>query len=157
MMKAQADVTYFLGYAFGVGIAVLLLIYVFSQLFAGFEANPQVSSVPSAVKALQSAQSAQTVIGNALVVIYIFIALGSILLSFFVDSSPIFIILIIVALPGEMLMAFILHDAFFQIIQSSFLQSTAASFPELILFMQFLPMICLAMAIVIGIMTFTKR
>lgn len=157
MMKAQADIVYFMGTAFGAAIAIVLLIYVFGQLFGGLKANPQVAAVPQAVNALNSGAQAQTVMANALVIVYIFVMIGSILLSFFVDSSPIFLIVIFVALPAEMLLAFVLHDAFFQIMQSSFLSGTIVTFPILTTFFSFLPVIVLALCVITSIITFTKR
>lgn len=156
-MKAQADLVFFFAQAFAVSIAIVVLLYVFSVLFAGLKASPQVSGNPYAVNALTSGQTAQDNIASAIVIIMMLIPIASVILAFFVASVPIFSIIIFIALPVEMLFVFIEHDIFFQIVSNSFLASTAAAIPGLITFWSYSGIICLVLAVLISIASFAKR
>jgi hypothetical protein len=156
-MRLQADLVYFFAMAFAVSIAMVLLIYVFGQLFSGLKASPQVSGNPYAVNALNDGQAAQNNIASAIVVIMMLMPFASVILAFFVASVPIFSIIIFVALPVEMLFVFIEHDIFFSIVSNSFLAPTAAAIPGLITFWSYSGIICLILAVLISIASFAKR
>ena len=72
----------------------------------------------------------------------------------FADSSPVFIVPALIILPLEVLFSFILHDAFFQIIQNSTLSGVADGFPLILSFMQDLPIIAFGFAVILIVVTF---
>lgn len=154
--KAQVDLFFLLAELFAVAIAAGVLLYVLPQVFTGFKANPQIANVPTAVTGLNQGQKALNIIPNAIVVIFIMMALTSVILSAFVDTHPVFLLLIIIALPIEMFFSFILHDVFFQIVNSSFIGTGLASAPALLVLFQYLPVVTLFLAVIISIVTFIK-
>ena len=156
-MRAQADIFFWLVTIFAVSIAVVILVFIFGALFTQLKAQPQIANNTGAVTALNKGQQAINVIANALVIVYIVMALASVILSFFVDSSPVFLIVIFIVLPIEVLVAFIFHDIFFDIVNQTAFGATALGIPVLIVFMQWLPVICLGFAAINAIVTFAKR
>lgn len=154
--KGQVDIIFLMVEVFAVAIAIGVLLYAFGSLFAGFQANPQIASSALATNAFNQSQKGINVIANSIVVIFIFMALASVILAAFVDSHPIFVILIIIALPVELLISFVLHDAFFAIVDTSFLANTFASYPTILVLFEYLPVICLFLAGIIAIVTFMK-
>ena len=157
MMKAQADMIYWLAIVFAVSVAVVILLYIFTSIFTAFKLQPQIANNPAAVTALNKGQTAINVVANALVIVYVVMAIASCILSFFVDSSPIFLVVIFIVLPIEILIAFIFHDIFFSIMNQSVFAATANGIPVLIQFMQWLPVLCLGFSAISAIVTFAKR
>lgn len=157
IMKAQEDMIYWLAMVFAVSIAVIVLLYIFTSIFAAFKLQPAIANNPNAVIALNKGQQSIDVIANALVIVYIIMAVASCILSFFVDSSPIFLVVIFVVLPIELLIAFIFHDIFFDIVNQSIFGATATGIPILIQFFQWLPVLCLGFSSISAIVTFAKR
>lgn len=155
-LKAQVDIIFLMCIVFAVAIAIGVLLYAFGQLFAGFQANPQVKASPYAYNAFTQSQKGMNVIANSIVIIFIFMALASIILAAFVDSHPIFVILIIIAIPVELLVSFVLHDAFFAIVNTSFIGTTLANYPTILILFQYLPVISLILAGIVAVVTFMK-
>ena len=143
--------------AFAVSIAVVALLIILNPLFAAFKAQPQIASNPSAVAAINKGSTAINILANAMVIVFVIMALASCILSFFVESSPIFLIIIFIILPIEILLAFLFHDIFFAFITNSVVGSVANNIPALIQFFQWLPVICLAFSAINSIITFAKK
>ena len=144
---------------FAVCIAVGILLYAFLSpqgLFPSLQANKQIAASPLAYNAFTQSQGGINVIANSIVIIFIFMALASIILAAFVDAQPIFVILIIVAMPVEVLISVVLHDAFFAIVNTSFIGATLATYPTLLILFEFLPVIALILSGIIAAVTFMK-
>lgn len=150
------DIFFWIGQTIGAGIALIVLIAVFTVLFTGFKSNPQVSTNPYAVNALTQGQTAIGVFPNAAVIVFMVMAFAALMASFFADTVIVFAIVEFIILPIEMFVAFIAHDLFFQIIASPFLASTAAQFPVYITFFAYLAPIVLIFAVLNAIVLYAK-
>ena len=127
-----------------------------SQVFIGFKANPAIAANPSATNAITKGQTALNIIPNAIVIIFIMMCLTSVILSAFTDTHPVFLVLVIISMPVEIFFSFILHDVFFQIVQTSFIGTALVQFPSIIAIMQYLPVVTLIVSVLIAVVTFIK-
>ena len=155
-MKGQLDIIYLMAMMFAVVIAIAAGTYIFGKLYTSLDANSQFNTCAQCVYALSQGQSAQNNVANAIVILFLLAAFASVILAAFVDSHPIFLIVIIIVLPVEILISFIFHDAFFQIANQSFIGTQLANYPTISLLFQYLPVICMVLAIILAIVTFMK-
>ena len=155
-MKGTVDIIYLIAMLFAVVIMVASAIYITNQLFAGISAQPKFSTCTSCEHALTQGQAAQQIIPNAIVIVFLLMCFGSIILAAFLDSSPIFIVFEVLTVPIELLVAYVFHDAFFQITSSSFLGNVLATSPSVALLFEWLPIIVLVITAIGGVVTFIK-
>ena len=150
------DIIYLIAALFAVAIGLAAALYISNQLFSGLNSNSFISSCTSCGQALTKGAQAQNVIANAVVLIFLLMCFASVILSAFLDSSPIFLIFEIITIPIELLLSFVFHDAFFAIASQSFIGTTLASYPLIALLFEFLPAVVLVMAALIALVTFIR-
>ena len=153
-MKGQADMIYLLAMLF----IVIIALFAVDSIWNGFRTNPTsqqlFNATPQGRLAETNATTGINILNNAVILLYVIGAIASVIAAAFADSSPVFIVPALIILPLEVLFSFILHDAFFQIIQNSTLSGVADGFPLILSFMQDLPIIAFGFAVILIIVTF---
>ena len=156
-MKGQADIIYLLGSGFAVTIALVMLL-VFWHSFSTSAPWQTLVVAKSAVaaNATTSANTAIFNIGNALAIIWILSFIGSVVATFFIDSSPVFAVVGIILMPIEIFLSMLFHDYFFVLAQNSFLAPVIALIPFVSNFYTVLPVIAMVFIFVSVVFTFAK-
>jgi hypothetical protein len=155
-MKLQTDIFFLMAILFAVAIALGASLYLFNALFAGFNAQPAISSCATCVTALAKGTQSMSVFPNALVLIFVMMCVASVILSAFIDSSPVFLVFVVISIPIELLVSFVFHDAFFAIANGSFIGTALASYPMVAFLFQYMPVVVLIMSVIIAIVTFAR-
>ena len=155
-MKLQADMFLLMAYLLAAAVGIGAALYIFQQLFSGLDANSQFAACTNCVEALTKGAQAQNNVADALVVVFILAGFGSIILSAFIDSSPIFLIFVVITIPVELLVSFVFHDVWFAIADSSFIGAALTGVPGLATLFEFLPVIVLVLSVLVAIVTFTR-
>ena len=155
-MKLQADIFLLMAYFFAACIAVAASIYIFNQLFGGLTANSQFGACTNCVNALNKGTQAENVVADSLVLVFILGGFASVILSAFLNSSPVFAIFVVITIPVELLVSFVFHDAWFQIANGSFIGATLSSVPGIATAFEFFPVIILVLSVIVAIVTFTR-
>ncbi|MEM3416291.1 MAG: hypothetical protein QW719_03065 [Candidatus Micrarchaeaceae archaeon] len=157
-MKAQVDVIFGIVLFFAVVITFVIVYYVNGKLTAALKPvlNPTNSSNSTVAKVFSSSHSALTTYGDLLVFVYFAIGIAAIIAAFFVDTSPIFFILAIFVLAIQILIAAVVHNVFFDVVQQSSLISSVQSFPALIFIFEYFPEISFVIALLVVIALYAK-
>ena len=155
-MKGQADVAYLLAYGFCIAIALVVLIMFWQQFSTSPSWTNAIASNQLAQNGVASANTAIFNMGNALAIVWIISAIASVVATFFIDSSPVFAVLGIIAMPIELFLSLIFHDFFFTMANNSFLAPVIAQLPILSNFFSALPVITLVMVFASIIFTFAR-
>lgn len=148
-MKAQADMVYLVAVLF----VVVLAVFVVDKVWMGLEGSPQFTTLSNSTSVgshgVKSANTAIAIINNAIVLVFIGSAIGSILAAAFTETSIIFAVPALVILPIEILFSMIFHDAFFTIMDSSFLSGVITAYgTNIVTLFQYLPSVCLVLAVI---------
>ena len=154
--KGQVDIFYLMAILLAVTIALGACLYIFNALFSGLDTQPQIASCATCVAALAKGAQAQSIFPNALVFIFIMMCIASVILSAFLDSSPVFLIFVVISIPIELLVSFVFHDAWFQIVSGSFIGSALTAYPAIATLFMWLPVITLVMSVLVALVTFMR-
>ena len=155
-MKLQIDIVYLMVLFFAVSIGLGASIYIFTQLFSGLNSNPTFAACTTCTNALAKGAQAQSVIPNLLVLMFLMACVASVILSAFIDSSPVFLIFVVICLPVEILMSFVFHDAWFAIADGSFIGAALTAYPSIALMFEWMPIVALIMAVLIALVTYIR-
>lgn len=155
-MKGQADIFLLMAYFFGACIAVGAAIYITNQLFGGLNNNQQFAACTNCANALTKGQQAQNVVADSLVLVFILGGFGSVILSAFLNSSPIFLIFVVISIPVEFVVSFVFHDAWFQIASGSFIGAALVGVPSIAIAFEFFPVIIMVLSVIVAIVTFSR-
>lgn len=155
-MKLQLDIFLLMAYLFLAALGIGAALYISTQLFSGLNSNSQFSTCTTCTEALTKGAQAQNTVANALVLVFILTAFIDVILVAFLDSSPIFLIFVVITLPVELLMSFVFHDAWFTIADSSFIGTALTGIPSIALLFQFLPVIVLVLSAITAIVTYMR-
>ena len=95
--------------------------------------------------------------GNGLLFIYFAMATAIIIGAFLVAATPIFFVAGIFFVAIDILIAAIMHNVFFTVLQTSFLAPYLNQYPFLVLLVEGYPVITFVIAIVVLIFTFSPK
>lgn len=155
-MKGQVDIIYLIVSLF----AVVIVLFVVDIVWTGLTSNASFTGLTNqTVVGQQAVKNVNTSIGilnNAVVFLFIASMVASIILAAFVNTSIIFAIPAIIALPLDILFAFVFHDTFFQVIATSSFGAVANTYPYIVTLFTYLPVVTLGFAVVLIAVLFTK-
>lgn len=151
-MRAQANVITAMVIIFVFIIAIGTIWWVWGQFLAQPQYQQAFNSTPTQHQINNGVTNGLTIFNNAAVIMMIVFAIVSLLLAAAATSSPAFLIISIILLLPEVLLSFVLHDAFFSIVQGSFLYSAVGT--SSLVVMQFFTAIVLGLWAVILIATY---
>ena len=158
-MRLQVDNLFGMTIFFAIALVMFLLTYVFvnSILQAPSFQKSVAMNNPTSNAIVTHGIQTFTSINTILAFLYIFIGIASVIAAAFTDTSPVFAVVAIVLLPIEIYVAFVYHDAFFNIIQnSSVFGGIANQYPAILTIFQYYPLITLIISILLIIVTFGK-
>ncbi len=155
-MKGQVDIISLIAILFIVAIAFFATV----QIWNGLNSSPTFTHLTNSTSqgrlAVKNVNTSLGIFANAIVLAFIVGALASIIAAGLTSSSPVFAALTFIILPVEVLFAFIFHDAFFSIMQSSFFAGLVTSYPIVFTLFQYLPITAFILSLVLIIVTFSK-
>lgn len=156
--KGQVDVVYLIAYGFCVAIAIVFIATFWQQFSTSSAWQTQVvAKSATAAIATTNATTAIFTIGDFFAAVWILSAIASVIATFFIETSPVFALLGIIAMPIEIFFSLLFHDFFFIMAQNSFLAPTIAQLPFLVNFFTGLPSIAIILIFVSIILTFSGR
>ena len=150
------DFIYLLCFFFAVAIVVGIVIVIWSSLTSSTPFENLMQATHTGQVAQKSATTSINILANAVVFIFIFACVASIIAATFADSAPVFAVLGIIVMPVELIFAFIFHDAFLGIISQSAFGPIVTTAPSLVYAFQYLPLISLIVSVMMIIVTFIK-
>jgi hypothetical protein len=158
-VKAQIDILFLVV----VSVAVVIALFILYAIFQG-GLKPQLQSV------LGTGQNANTVntilnsgsrsldtLNNGLMFIYFAMATAIIIGAFLVQATPIFFIAGIFFVAIDILIATIMRNVFFTVMQTSFLAPYLNQYPYLVILVEGYPIITFIIAIIVLIVTFSPK
>ena len=155
-MKAQVDIISLTALLFIVAIAF----FATAQIWSGLNSSPTfqhlTNSTPQGKLAVKNVNTSLGIFADAIVMAFIVGALASVIAAGLTSSSPVFAALTFIILPVEVLFAFVFHDAFFSIMQSSFFAGMVTAYPIVFTLFQYLPITAFILSLVLIIVTFIK-
>ena len=158
-VKGQVDIIFIMVTIFSITMAI----FVMDIVWNGLSTSPAWqtyfgSNVPNSQEAnvVTNTSSAISIINNAIVVLFIMMALVSIVAAAFTESSPLFALLGIIILPVELVFAFIFHDIYFEIIQNSFMGGIANAYPFVTTMFQYFPAAAFVLWFLLTLVIFLK-
>jgi hypothetical protein len=130
------------------------------EIWNGLRSSPTfttlTNSTPQGKLAVKNVNTSLGIFADGIVMAFIVGAIASIFAAAFTTSSPIFAVLTFIILPIEILFAFIFHDAFFAIMQTSFFAGLVTTYPLVFTLFQYLPITAFILSLILIIMTFAK-
>ena len=157
--KGEVDNIFILVSIFSIVAAVFVGDIIWTQLSGSaawqtyFGSNVQGSQEANVVT---NTTAAIGILNNAIVVIFIMMALVSIIAAAFTESSPLFALLGVIVLPLEIIFAFIFHDLYFEIIQNSYFAVPAATYPIVTTMFQYFPVFAFIFWFLLNVVIFLK-
>ena len=157
-MKLQADAMFMMVIFFAVVVIFIFVFYVYSQLAPALQKqfNPTDNQSNIQGKIASSTNSAFINLGNILAFVFFGIGIAAIISAFFVDTSPVFFIVSMFILGIQIMIAVLLHNVFFTIVQQAVLLPIIAQFPLLATVFEYYPMFTFVMALGIVIALYMK-
>ena len=127
-------------------------------VWTSLTSNASFESLMQATPTGQIAQAKTTtslhIFANALIFIFLFACVASMIAAAFANSSPAFAIVGMIAMPIEIIFAFIFHDTFLTLLSQSMFAPVVTFSPTLVTAFQFLPIISLIVSVVLVIVVF---
>ena len=155
-MKAQVDIISLIALLFIVAIAFFATVEIWGGLTSSPTFQHLTNSTPQGQLAVKNVNISFSIFADAIVMAFIVGAIASIIAAGLTSSSPVFAALTFIILPVEVLFAFIFHDAFFAIMQSSFFAGLITTYPLVFTLFQYLPITAFILSLVLIIVTFIK-
>ena len=155
-MKAQVDIISLTALLFIVAIAFFATVEIWGGLTSSPTFQHLTNSTPQGQLAVKNVNISFSIFADAIVMAFIVGAIASIIAAGLTSSSPVFAALTFIILPVEVLFAFIFHDAFFAIMQSSFFAGLITTYPLVFTLFQYLPITAFILSLVLIIVTFIK-
>jgi hypothetical protein len=155
-MKGQVDIIYLTAFFFVASIVIALTLVIWSDLTTSGPVEQLFNSTPTGHNAQVQATSSLHIFANAIVFIFIFAAIASMIAAAFANSAPAFAILGIIVLPIEIVFSFLFHDFFLTVISNSAFAGIISQIPSIIMGFTYLPVICLVISVIAIIVTFIK-
>ena len=155
-MRAQVDLVYLLVSLF----VVVIALFAADKIWTGLTSSAPFQNLTNATSqgqlAVKQTQTSINIRNDAVVFIYIFAAVASMVAGAFTDSAAVFAVVGVIVLPIELLFSFVFHDAFFEITSNSFLSGIVAAYPATMTLFQYLPLITFSLGLVMLIVVFVK-
>ena len=155
-MKAQVDIISLTALLFIVAIAFFATVEIWGGLTSSPIFQHLTNSTSQGKLAVKNVNTSLGIFANAIVLAFIVGAIASIIAAGLTSSSPVFAALTFIILPIEVLFAFIFHDAFLAIMQSSFFAGLITTYPLVFTLFQYLPITAFILSLVLIIVTFIK-
>ena len=155
-MKAQVDIISLIELLFIVAIAFFATVEIWGGLTSSPTFQHLTNSTPQGQLAVKNVNTSLGIFANAIVLAFVVGAIASIIAAGLTSSSPVFAAMTFIILPVEVLFAFIFHDAFFAIMQSSFFAGLITTYPLVFTLFQYLPITAFILSLVLIIVTFIK-
>ena len=155
-MKAQVDIISLIALLFIVAIAFFATVEIWGGLTSSPTFQHLTNSTPQGQLAVKNVNTSLGIFANAIVLAFVVGAIASIIAAGLTSSSPVFAAMTFIILPVEVLFAFIFHDAFFAIMQSSFFAGLITTYPLVFTLFQYLPITAFILSLVLIIVTFIK-
>ena len=155
-MKAQIDMVSLIAMLFIVAIAFFATVQIWNGLNTSPTFQHLTNSTPQGRVAVKNVNTSLGIFADAIVMAFIVGAIASVIAAGLTTASPIFAALSFIILPIEVLFAFIFHDAFFSIMQSSFFAGLVTTYPIVFTLFQYLPITAFILALLMIIVTFAK-
>jgi hypothetical protein len=158
-LRAEVDSIFIFVSIFSIVAAVFIGDIIWTQLsgsqawqtyFGSNIANSQEANV------VTNTTGAINILNNAIVIIFIMMALVSVIAAAFTESSPLFALLGVIVLPLEIIFAFIFHDLYFEIIQNSYFAPIAATYPIITTMFQYFPVAAFFLWFLLNLVIFLK-
>jgi len=158
-VRAQVDVLFLIVIFCAVAMAMLVIYAVYQggikpNLQAGLATGGNANTVNSI---LNSGSSSLDSLNNSLVFIYFAMATAIVIGAFLVEALPIFFVAGIFLVAIDLLIATVMHNVFFNVMQTSFMAPYLNQYPYLILLVQGYPLITFIIAIIVLIFTFSPK
>lgn len=155
-MKMQVDVLFMTVMFVAVTLAVILIFFMFQggikpALQSALPASDTTNTI------LNNGSSALSTFNDGLLIVYFAFGVSVILGAFLVAASPIFFVIGIFLLAIDVLVAVIMHNMFFTIVQQSSLAPYAVSFGLPMLVIEYFPMITFVIALVVLAVTYAPK
>lgn len=141
---------------FVVAIAFFATAQIWAQLNKTPTFNKLTNATPEGRLAVTNVNTSMGIFGNSIVLLFIIGAIASVIAAALTSSSPIFAMLTFIILPVEVLFAFVFHDAFFAIMQTSFFAGLVNSYPFVFTLFQYLPITAFILSLLMILITFAK-
>jgi len=152
-MKAQLDVIFATAIIFvilvGIGVAIMLNNNLTNAL------QPIYNSTQAGQIILSKQSQVNTIFANAIVILYFALCFAALISAFITESSPFFSILIFFLIPIQLLISFVFHDMFLQLVADSNFAFLANNFYIQSLFLN-LPLITLIISGIILVVVYAK-
>ena len=155
-MKAQVDIISLIALLFIVAIAFFATVEIWGGLTSSPTFQHLTNSTPQGQLAVKNVNTSLGIFANAIVLAFVVGAIASIIAAGLTSSSPVFAAMTFIILPVEVLFAFVFHDAFFAIMQSSFFAGLITTYPLVFTLFQYLPITAFILSLVLIIVTFIK-
>ena len=158
-MKAQVDILFMTVIFIAVAISVLFIYAIYQggirpQLQQALGVGGNANTVNTI---LQNGSNALDATNNSLLFIYFAMATAIIIGAFLVNATPIFFIAGIFFVAIDVLIAAIMHNVFFDVLQTSFLATYLNQYPYLIILVESYPLITFLIAIIVLVATFAPK
>lgn len=148
-MKGQANLILLMVSVFAVAVVVAITIVIWSNLTTSVPFESLMNATHTGKVAQASATTSLNILANAIVFIFLFSCVASIIAASLFNSSPVFAILGIILMPVELLFSFIFHDVFLSLISASAFGSVVTAAPSLVTLFQYLPLVTLVVSLII--------
>ena len=155
-MRGQVDFIYLLVFFFAVAIVLAIVIVIWSSLTSSVPFEALMQATPTGKIAQANATTSINILANALVFIFIFACIASMIAASFANSAPAFAVIGIIAMPIELIFAFIFHDEFLTLVSQSVFAPVVTAAPSLITAFQYLPLISLVVSVLLIVVVFIK-
>ena len=157
-MKGQADAIFLTVIGAAIVIAFIISFYAYNQIEGALKPviNPTNNSNTVIGKIPIETHNAFNVLGTLLVLVYFAIGIAAVIAAFFVDSSPVFYVIAVFALAIQIMVAVIMHNVFFTIVQQQSFLSSASQFPMLLTLFQYYPELSFLLSLAIVVALYIK-
>jgi len=155
-IRSQVDIIYLISFFFAAAITIAITIVVWQGLTSSPAYQSTLNTTQTGHIAIKATNTSLGIFANAIVFIFIFACIASLIAAAFASSSPAFAVLGIIAMPIEILFAFIFHDVFLNIISQSIFSNIVTSYPAMIYGFMYLPVITLIASLLFITIVFIK-
>ena len=161
-MKGQVDILFLTVMFVGVCISMFVIYYVWQaglkpQLQSAFVTGQPAATANTENTILNAGSSSLDALNNSLLFIYFAMATAIIIGAFLVSATPIFFVAGIFFVAIDLLIAVIMHNVFFTVLQTSYFAPYLAQYPFLVLLVMGYPVITFVIALVVLVVTFSPK